>query len=75
MFPIASVLVASVNVLPQIIVVVTIALLFGWSPSLLQIVALLVALAIVAVLATGLALLFGSINVTFRDAQASSTSS
>jgi len=69
MFPIASVLVASVNVLPQIIVVVTIALLFGWSPSLLQIVALLVALAIVAVLATGLALLFGSINVTFRDAQ------
>jgi len=69
MFPIASVLVASVNVLPQIIVIVAIALIFGWAPSLLQLAALIVALSIVAVLATGLAMLFGSINVTFRDAQ------
>ncbi len=46
-----------------------IALFFGWAPSLAQIAAILLALVIVAVLATGLGLLFGAINVTFRDAQ------
>lgn len=69
MFPIASVLVAAVNTVPQIIVIVAIALFFGWAPTALQIAALLLALAIVAILATGLGLLFGAINVTFRDAQ------
>jgi ABC-2 type transport system permease protein len=69
MFPIASVLVAAVNALPQIIVIIAIALFFGWAPGALQIAALVIALVIVAVLATGLGLLFGAINVTFRDAQ------
>lgn len=69
MFPIASVMVAAINTVPQIIVIVGIALFFGWAPSLLQIAALLIALVIVAVLSTGLGLFFGAINVTFRDAQ------
>lgn len=69
MFPIASVFVAAINTLPQIIVIVVIALFFGWAPSLLQIAALVLGLIIIAVLATGLGLLFGAINVTFRDAQ------
>lgn len=69
LFPVASMFIAVVNTLPQILVLIIIALLFGWAPSLLQIAALLAALAIVAVLATGLSLLFGAINVTFRDAQ------
>ncbi|MDR7189097.1 ABC-2 type transport system permease protein [Microbacterium sp. BE35] len=69
MFPIASVLVAAVNTVPQIVVIIVIALFFGWAPSALQIAALILAIAIVAILATGLALLFGAINVTFRDAQ------
>jgi ABC-2 type transport system permease protein len=69
MFPISSVLVAIVNAVPQIIVIVAIALLFGWSPDLLSIAALILALLIVAMLSTGLGLLFGAINVTFRDAQ------
>ncbi|KJL41224.1 ABC transporter permease [Microbacterium trichothecenolyticum] len=69
MFPIASVLVAAVNTVPQIIVIVAIALFFGWAPTALQVIALLVALIIIAVLATGVGLLFGAINVTFRDAQ------
>lgn len=68
-FPVSSVLIAAVNTLPQIIVVLVIAVFFGWSPSLLQVAAVLVALIIVAVLATGLGLFFGSVNVTFRDAQ------
>lgn len=69
MFPVSSMLVAIVNTIPQIIVVVTIALFFGWTPSLAQIAALLLAMTIIAVLATGLGMLFGAINVTFRDAQ------
>jgi ABC-2 type transport system permease protein len=69
MFPIASVLVAGVNTVPQIVVIILIALFFGWAPSVLQIVALLFAILIVAILSTGLGLLFSAINVTFRDAQ------
>lgn len=69
MFPIASMLVAAVNTLPQIIVILAIAVLIGWSPTIVSLAAILTALLIVALLATGLGLLFGSINVTFRDAQ------
>lgn len=69
MFPVASMLVAAVNTLPQILVVIVIALFFGWAPSVLQILALLIAFLLIAILATGLGLLFGAINVTFRDAQ------
>jgi ABC-2 type transport system permease protein len=69
MFPVASMLIAAVNTIPQIIVVVAISLFFGWSPSVVSIAAILLALIIVAVLASGLGLFFGSINVTFRDAQ------
>ncbi|MEZ5213471.1 MAG: ABC transporter permease [Microbacterium sp.] len=60
---------AAVNIVPQIVVIIAIAVFFGWTPSLLGILALLLALAIIALLAAGLGMLFGSINVTFRDAQ------
>ena len=70
MFPVASMLIAAVNTLPQIVVVIVISIFFGWAPSALQIGAILLALVIVALLASGLGLLFGAINVSFRDAQA-----
>lgn len=69
MFPVSSMLVALVNTLPQIVVVVVIAIFFGWAPSALQLAAILVGVVIVALLSTGLGMLFGSVNVTFRDAQ------
>lgn len=69
MFPVSSMLIAAVNTVPQIIVVIVIALFFGWAPSLIHIAAILLSLLIIATLATGLGLLFGAINVTFRDAQ------
>ncbi len=69
MFPIASMLIAAVNALPQILVVMVISLFFGWRPSLFSIAAIVLALVMVAILASGLGLLFGSINVSFRDAQ------
>ncbi len=70
MFPIASTLVALVNILPQILVLVAISLFVGWRPTLGGIAAVLLGLLIIAILATGLGMLFGAINVTFRDAQA-----
>lgn len=69
MFPVASTFVAAINTIPQIIVVVVIALFFGWTPTLIGVAALLLGLVIIALLATGLGMLFGAINVTFRDAQ------
>ncbi|WP_036317526.1 ABC transporter permease [Microbacterium sp. B24] len=69
MFPVASVLVAIVNTLPQIVVILTIAVILGWVPTVLNVAALLLALLIIGLLSTGLGMLFGSINVTFRDAQ------
>ncbi|WP_409264053.1 ABC transporter permease [Microbacterium aquimaris] len=69
MFPISSMLVAAVNTGPQVVVIVAIALVFGWSPGVESVAALLFALVIVGVLASGLGMLFGAINVTFRDAQ------
>lgn len=69
MFPIASVFVAAINTLPQIVVIVVIALFFGWAPTVLHLGALVLGLIIIAILATGLGLLFGAVNVTFRDAQ------
>lgn len=69
MFPVSSMLIAAVNSLPQILVILGISLFFGWTPTLGHLGALLAALILIAVLATGLGLLFGAINVTFRDAQ------
>lgn len=69
MFPVSSMAIAAVNALPQIVVVIVIALFFGWTPSFAAVGAILLALVIVAVVATGLGLFFGAINVTFRDAQ------
>lgn len=70
LFPVASMLVATVNTLPQVLVVWVLALIFGWQFSVTAISAILLGFAIIAVFSTGLGLLFGSINVAFRDAQA-----
>lgn len=69
MFPVSSMLVAAVNTFPQMIIVGVISSVLGWRPSLLSFAAIVLGLVIVAVLATGLGMLFGAINVTFRDAQ------
>lgn len=69
MFPVASMLVAAVNTAPQIVVILIIALLMGWTPSIVGVCAIVFGFAIVAVLATGLGMLFGAVNVSFRDAQ------
>ena len=67
MFPVASMLVSLFHVGPQLVILVGVALLYGWSPDPVGIGALFLALAIVMILGTGLALLFATANVFFRD--------
>ncbi len=69
LFPVAAIIVAFVHFLPQVAVLLIICILLGWTPSMLGIAAVLGAVLIVLVFATGLGLFFGGINVRFRDAQ------
>ncbi|WP_372494555.1 ABC transporter permease [Pseudarthrobacter humi] len=69
LFPVASVWVSAVHFLPQLIVLLIACLFSGWRPGPTQILAAVAAFVIVALLAAGLGLLFGSINVYFRDAE------
>jgi ABC-2 type transport system permease protein len=69
LFPVSSTLVALVNFLPQVLVLGVVCLFVGWRPNFLQVVGILLGLSIIVVLAMGLSLLFGSVNVSFRDAE------
>jgi len=69
LFPVSSALVAFVNFLPQLAVVLIVCLIVGWEPTVIQLVGVVLGATIIIVFATGLSLLFGSVNVSFRDAQ------
>ncbi|MGM7777892.1 MULTISPECIES: ABC transporter permease [unclassified Arthrobacter] len=69
LFPVATVLVSAAHFLPQLAVLVGACLLAGWQPSLIQLLMVIVAFIMVAILATGLGLLFGAANVYFRDSE------
>ena len=69
LFPVASVWVAVVHFLPQLVVLILGALIAGWQPSLFELGAGLLGIVIIAVLSLGLGLLFGALNVLFRDAE------
>jgi len=68
-FPVASTLIAFVNFLPQLAILILVSLVVGWHPTPLALLGVLVAILIIAVLATGLGMFFGAINVSFRDSQ------
>lgn len=67
LFPMSSVLVALVHFLPQVVILVVGALVTGWRPDPMGMVAALLGLAIVLTLALGLGLIFAAVNVAFRD--------
>jgi ABC-2 type transport system permease protein len=69
LFPVSSSLVAFVNFLPQVAIILVVCLIVGWAPTALQVLGVVLAIAIILSFATGLSLLFGSVNVSFRDAQ------
>lgn len=69
LFPVAAVFVSFVHFLPQLGVLIAIGLFFGWVPTPMVLLALLLALVTLATFTLGLGMFFGSLNVPFRDAQ------
>jgi ABC-2 type transport system permease protein len=69
LFPVASVWVSAVHFFPQLVVLLIGCVVSGWRPNLLQLSAAVAGFIIVALLATGLGLLFGAANVYFRDSE------
>ncbi|TDK23549.1 ABC transporter permease [Arthrobacter crusticola] len=69
LFPVASVWVSAVHFFPQLVVLVAACLFTGWRPGIPELIAAVVAFSIVAMLAIGLGLFFGSVNVYFRDSE------
>ncbi len=69
LFPVATVLVSAAHFLPQVVILLGAALLVGWTPSAVQLLAAIAAFIVVAILAMGLGLLFGAVNVYFRDSE------
>ena len=67
LFTVSSAWVASIHFLPQLVVLLVACLVTGWRPLPQQLAGALLGFAIVAVLAVGLGLLFGAINVLYRD--------
>jgi ABC-2 type transport system permease protein len=67
MFPVASMLVSGYHVIPQVVILVIVCGLLGWVPGPVGLVALLLALLIIMMLGTAMALLFSAANVFFRD--------
>jgi ABC-2 type transport system permease protein len=67
MFPVAAMLVSLYHVLPQLVILLGVCALVGWHPDPTSFAALVLALAIVMILGTALALMFSVANVYFRD--------
>lgn len=69
LFPVASVWVSAIHFFPQLLILIVACLFSGWQPNVLQLAAAIAGFIIVALLATGLGLLFGAANVYFRDSE------
>lgn len=69
LFPVAAAIVSFVHFLPQMGVLFVVCLFFGWLPNVMAILAILLGLVILLTFTLGLGMLFGSVNVPFRDAQ------
>ncbi|WNM24358.1 ABC transporter permease [Demequina capsici] len=67
LFPVSSVLVALVHFAPQLVILVIGAVASGWRPDVVGVAAAVAGTVIVIALALGLGLLFGAINVAYRD--------
>lgn len=67
MFPVASMLVSLWHVGPQLVILLIACVFTGWTPDPAGIVAGLLAISVIMVLGTALALLFSAANVFFRD--------
>ncbi|MFJ4107259.1 ABC transporter permease [Oerskovia enterophila] len=69
LFPVASLWVSAVHFFPQLVVLLIGTLIAGWRPGPTELFAGVVGFLIVAMLSLGLGLLFGAVNVLYRDAE------
>jgi len=71
LFAVSAVFVAFVHFLPQVALLLVVCLFLGWimQISILSILAILAGMALVMLFALGLGLLFGAVNVRYRDAE------
>ncbi|WP_341729324.1 ABC transporter permease [Brooklawnia sp.] len=69
LFPVSSVWVAFVHVVPQIVVLIVGALVFGWRPGVFSILGGVLAILMICAFALGIGLAFAAFNVYFRDAE------
>ena len=69
LFPVSSVWVAFVHVVPQIVVLIVGALLMGWRRGIMNIVGGVAALLVIGMFALGIGLAFAAFDVYFRDAE------
>ncbi|CAM3373274.1 ABC transporter permease [Nocardioides dubius] len=67
MFPVASMLVSLYHMGPQLLIMVLICVGMGWTPTVTGMAGFVLAIAIVMLLGTALALMFACANVFFRD--------
>lgn len=69
LFPIASWRVAISHFIPQVLILLVACIFTGWSPTPLNLLAILMSVIIVSLFAIGLGLLFAACNVFFQDAE------
>jgi ABC-2 type transport system permease protein len=67
LFPVASVVVSFTHFVPQVVVLLVGCLVTGWHPQVWQLLAGVGGFLVLAVFALGLGLIFGALNVVFRD--------
>lgn len=69
LFPMSALWVALAHFGPQVFILLVGALIFGWSPTLLSMAAILAGFVIVSLFALGLGLFTAALNVFYRDAE------
>ena len=69
MFPLVSVVVSTRHFLPQMAVLVVVAVAYGWTPSVESLASALAGFTIIVLFLVGLGLIFSTFNVYFRDAE------
>lgn len=69
LFPVSAIWVAVVHFVPGLVVLLLACILVGWVPSVLHIVAILAAFALVTLFSLGIGLVFATADVFFRDAE------
>ncbi|MBO2454343.1 ABC transporter permease [Actinomadura barringtoniae] len=67
LFPVASLLVSIVHLIPGVAIVLGVAIAWGWSPSMLALGSAALGFSLVAVLGMGLALMCSALHVFYRD--------